>query len=222
MRFTTKAILLTASAIAMAVGLSGCVSESRAAAPTPKKSMSSNGLYLVKSAPTPAKTQMATFAAGCFWGVEDYFRHEPGVVATAAGFSGGHVANPTYLEVCKGTTGHAESVEVEFDPVKTSYEKLVKLFFEIHDPVEPIGHQSKQSKGFQSSGRSMIFYRNPEQQKEALQTIAALEKSPDFKGEKIVTEVVPAGPFYKATEDHQQYIEKGGKAVCHPRKERLQ
>lgn len=176
---------------------------------------SPGGFYLVKTAPKtlPVKTEIARFAGGCFWGIEDYFRKEPGVIATAVGFSGGHVANPSYERVCEGDTGHAESVEVEFDPSKTTYEKLVRLFLEIHNPTE----LNRQGPDVGYQYRSVAFYRSPEQKKILTDTINALQKTSEFKDDKIVTEIIPAGPFYFAEEYHQQYVEKGGRAYCHVR-----
>lgn len=176
-----------------------------------------NGFFLVAGlTKAPAKTEVARFAAGCFWGVEDYFRHEPGVVATAVGFSGGHVNDPSYRRVCQGDTGHAETVEVEFDPTKTSYRKLVQLYYEIHDPTE----LNAQGPDTGEQYRSVIFYRNEDQHKIALETKDSLQRSVDFKSLKIVTEIIPAGPFYFAEDYHQQYVEKGGRAYCHERRKR--
>ncbi len=213
-----KVGLLSLLVLPAVIGCSMAVGSVSGSAPTPtidagKKS--ANGLYLVKGAPKtlPKTTEIARFAGGCFWGVEDYFRKEPGVIATAVGFSGGHVPNPSYERVCEGDTGHAESVEVEFDPAKTSYEKLAHLFFEIHDPTE----LDKQGPDVGYQYRSIAFYRSPEQKKVLEDSISAMQKSDDFKGEKIVTEVIPAGPFYFAEDYHQQYVEKGGRAYCHTR-----
>ncbi len=215
-------LLLPLFSLMVAIVAGGCISASSAAARNESSkrapTKSAQGLYLVKNAPTPlpAKTEMARFSAGCFWGVEDYFRNEPGVIATAVGFSGGVVPNPSYEDVCRGNTGHAETVEIEFDPAKTSYQKLVKLFFEIHDPTE----LNKQGPDVGEQYRSVIFYRTEDQHKIAQDTIAALNKTDDFKDEKIVTEVVPARQFYFAEDYHQQYIEKGGRAYCHQRTSR--
>lgn len=180
----------------------------------PIAAKSAKGLYLVKgSSHAPAKTEIAAFAGGCFWGIEDYMRKEPGVVATAVGFEGGHVANPSYRRVCEGDTGHAETCEVEFDPSKTSYEKLLHTFFEIHDPTEV----NRQGPDEGEQYRSVVFYRSPEQKTAALRVIAKLQALPEFQGKKIATEVVPATPFYYAEDYHQQYVERGGRAYCHVR-----
>jgi methionine-S-sulfoxide reductase len=174
-------------------------------------SKSSKGLYLVKGAHEPAKTELADFAGGCFWGVEAFFRDQPGVIATAVGFEGGHVANPSYPRVCRGDTGHAETCQIEFDPKKTTYEALVKSFFTIIDPTEVDGQGPDSGHQY----RSVVFYHSDAQKKTALDVIGHLKRSDDFKGETIATEVVKAGPFYHAEEYHQQYVEKGGSAYCH-------
>ena len=181
-------------------------------APGPK--MRPNGLVLVKNAPPEiGKTEIASFAAGCFWGVEDEFRKQKGVIATAVGFSGGHVPNPSYRRVCQGDTGHAETVEVEFDPKVVSYDQLLDLFWSIHDPTTP----NQQGPDVGEQYRSVIFYHSADQAMKAIASRNKLAKSGELK-DKIVTEIVPAGPFYKAEDYHQQYVEKGGFAVCHIRK----
>ena len=138
----------------------------------------------------------ATFAAGCFWGVEAAFRTLPGVLDVIVGYTGGTTENPTYEEVCTGRTGHAEAVRVEYDPEKIMYEELLTFFFTIHDPTT----RNRQGPDIGSQYRSAIFFHTPEQEAEARLFI---------KG-KIVTEVEPAGPFYKAEEYHQRYHEKHG------------
>ena len=177
------------------------------------------GKYLVlfgKKLGTPAadpvkKTEIATFAAGCFWGVEYAFRKVPGVLKTTVGYTGGHVKNPTYEQVCSHTTGHAEAVEVEFDPSKVSYEKLLETFWSIHDPTTV----NRQGPDVGSNYRSAIFYNSPEQEKAAMALKGKLEKSGKFK-RPIVTEIAPAKEFYKAEDYHQQYFEKTGKKTqCH-------
>lgn len=157
------------------------------------------------------KTETATFAAGCFWGVEYAFRKVPGVLKTTVGYTGGHVKNPTYEQVCSHATGHAEAVQVEFDPSKISYEKLLETFWAIHDPTTV----NRQGPDIGSNYRSAIFYNSPEQEKEAKALKEKLEKSGKFK-RPIVTEIAPAGEFYKAEDYHQQYYEKNGmKPQCH-------
>ncbi|MHB9035381.1 MAG: peptide-methionine (S)-S-oxide reductase MsrA [Armatimonadota bacterium] len=159
--------------------------------------------------------EKATFAAGCFWGVESAFREliGKGVVSTTVGYTGGHTENPTYEDVCSHTTGHAEAVEIQFDPSKISYKELLDVFWSIHDPTTP----NRQGPDVGSNYRSAIFYHNPEQLKAAEESKAQLEKSGKFK-RPIVTEITPAGVFYPAEDYHQQYYEKRGIApACHVR-----
>lgn len=152
----------------------------------------------------------ATFAAGCFWGVEEAFRHIKGVTSTTVGYTGGTKENPSYKDVCTGTTGHAEAVEVEFDPAQVSYRELVAAFFQNHNPTT----LNRQGPDVGAQYRSAIFYHDAEQEAEAREAIAALEKAHIFN-RPIVTEVTPAGPFYRAEEYHQQYLAKRGAASCH-------
>lgn len=152
----------------------------------------------------------ATFAAGCFWGVEDAFRQVKGVTSTTVGYTGGHTKNPTYKEVCTDRTGHAEAVEVEFDPNQVSYRELLALFFQSHDPTT----LNRQGPDFGSQYRSAIFFHDAEQEAEARESKAALEKAAIFK-RPIVTQIVPASEFYRAEDYHQQYFEKQGIRSCH-------
>jgi peptide-methionine (S)-S-oxide reductase len=152
----------------------------------------------------------ATFAAGCFWGVEEAFRQMKGVTSTTVGYTGGTTPNATYKQVCTGSTGHAEAVEVEFDPAQVSYRELLAAFFQNHNPTT----LNRQGPDFGTQYRSAIFYHDAEQEAEARESIAALEKSHIFNG-PIVTELKPAGPFYRAEEYHQQYLAKRGAASCH-------
>lgn len=154
--------------------------------------------------------EKATFGAGCFWGVEAAFRRVKGVVSTSVGYSGGTVENPTYQQVCTDRTGHAEVVEVVFDPSGVTFEDLLEVFWSIHDPTT----LNRQGPDIGSQYRSVIFYHSPEQQKAALASKERMEKSGKFK-RPIVTEIVPAAPYYKAEEYHQQYLEKRGLAQCH-------
>ena len=149
------------------------------------------------------KREKAIFAAGCFWGIEYYFQKAEGVLTTAAGFIGGDKDNPTYHEVCSGKTGHAEAVEVVFDPSKTTFETLAKHFFEIHNPALI----SRESNGKRSQYRSAIFYVNDDQKLTA-ENLIELLKNNNFE---VGTEVTPAGAFYKAEEYHQNYYNKLGK-----------
>jgi len=152
----------------------------------------------------------ATFAAGCFWGVEDAFRQVKGVTSTTVGYIGGTTKNPTYKEVCSDRTGHAEAVEVEFDPSQVSYRELLALFFQSHDPTT----LNRQGPDFGTQYRSAIFFHDTEQEKEAREAKAALEKAGIFK-RPIVTQIVPAPEFYRAEDYHQQYFEKQGIRSCH-------
>lgn len=154
--------------------------------------------------------EKATFAAGCFWGVEATFRQIPGVTSTRAGYIGGHTENPTYKEVCTDRTGHAEAVEVEFDPSKVSYEELLKVFWENHDPTQV----NRQGPDWGTQYRSAIFYHSPEQQAQAEASKQALDKSHRYS-KPIATQVAPAPTFYPAEDYHQQYLEKRGLASCH-------
>jgi peptide-methionine (S)-S-oxide reductase len=154
--------------------------------------------------------EKATFGAGCFWGVEAEFRELPGVVDTAVGFSGGTTANPSYEQVCTGRTGHAEVVEVTYDPSKISYDTLLDTFWQIHDPTT----RDRQGPDFGTQYRSVIFYHTPEQKAAAERSRAAAEASGRLRG-PIVTQIEPAGPFYRAEEYHQRYLEKQGRVTHH-------
>jgi len=157
------------------------------------------------------KLETATFAAGCFWGVEAAFTQVKGVAKATSGYTGGEFRNPNYQDVSGGATGHAESVELEYDPNIVSYEKLLDIFWEMHDPTTP----NKQGPDVGNQYRSVIFYHTPEQMKEALASKKKLEESKKYK-RPIVTEIVPAQEFYKAEEYHQRYYEKHGlKPACH-------
>lgn len=150
-------------------------------------------------------TEKATFAAGCFWGVESAFRRLPGVIATQVGYTGGHMPNPTYKDVCSSATGHAEAVEVEYDPAKISYEKLLEVFFSIHDPTQV----NRQGPDVGTQYRSAIVTHDEAQAATARAAKAALNKSGVF-GKPIATAIVPAEKFWRAEEYHQQYEEKRG------------
>ncbi len=155
-------------------------------------------------------TETATFGAGCFWGVEAEFRRTPGIVATAVGYEGGSKDNPTYKEVCTDRTGHAEVVQVEYDPALVSYNDLLKVFWTNHDPTT----LNRQGPDFGSQYRSVVFFHSPEQQEQAENSKAALEASGVFK-RPVVTQIVPAETFYMAEDYHQQYLEKRGLSTCH-------
>jgi peptide-methionine (S)-S-oxide reductase len=152
----------------------------------------------------------ATFAAGCFWGVEDAFRQVRGVSSTTVGYTGGTKANPSYKDVCTGTTGHAEAVEVEFDPREVSYLELLATFWKIHDPTT----LNRQGPDFGTQYRSAIYFHDAGQEAAARESKATLEKAGVFK-RPMVTQIEPASAFYRAEEYHQQYFEKQGIRSCH-------
>ena len=158
-----------------------------------------------------AMTEKAVFAAGCFWGVQSAFDEVKGVKSTTVGYTGGHTKNPSYEEVCTHTTGHAEAVEVEYDPAVASYEKLVEYFFKINDPTT----KNRQGPDVGDQYRSAIFSHTPQQQATAEAVKARLAKGGRFK-RPIVTEITPASTFYPAEEYHQKYFQKHKGAVqCH-------
>jgi len=152
----------------------------------------------------------ATFAAGCFWGGEDAFRHIKGVKSTTVGYTGGTLKNPTYEDVCTGRTGHAEGVEIDYDPAQVTYEQLLGIFWESHDPTT----LNRQGPDIGTQYRSEIFYHDAAQEQSARGSKALLEKSGVFK-RPIVTEIAPASEFFRAEEYHQQYFEKRGMKSCH-------
>lgn len=153
-------------------------------------------------------TQTAIFASGCFWGTEYHMQKQDGVISTEVGYTGGEKKNPTYIEVCSGTTGHAEAVKVVFDPSKVSYEALVKLFFETHDQSQI----NRQGPDIGTQYRSEIFYVDESQRETAVELVSQLEK----KGHTVATKLSPAPHFYTANEYHQQYYMKSGQTpYCH-------
>jgi peptide-methionine (S)-S-oxide reductase len=154
--------------------------------------------------------EKAMFAAGCFWGVEVAFRRVKGVVSTTVGYSGGTMKNPTYKDVCTDRTGHAEVVLVEFDPAQVSYEQLLDVFWENHDPTQ----LNRQGPDVGTQYRSAIFFFNAYQEAAAKASKEKLQKSGKFK-RPVMTEIKPASEFYRAEEYHQQYLEKRGLASCH-------
>ena len=156
----------------------------------------------------------ATFAAGCFWGIEAAFRQIKGVVETAVGYTGGTVPEPDYKKVCSGRTGHAEAVGILFDPTVVSYEKLLDTFWNIHDPTQV----DRQGPDIGTSYRSAIFYHSLEQKELAEASKARLTTSEKYRGKTIATEIVPALQFWKAEEYHQQYYEKCGRGYCASKK----
>jgi len=151
--------------------------------------------------------ELAAFAAGCFWGVEDAFRHVPGVTATAVGYTGGHTPDPTYARVCEHDTGHAETVLVEFDPKRVSYSRLLDIFFEIHDPTT----LNSQGPDYGDQYRSAIFTQSPAQEQAARAAVGRAQKK---QTDKIVTQITTLQPFYRAEDYHQQYAERTGSHGC--------
>ena len=152
----------------------------------------------------------ATFGAGCFWGVEEEFRKVPGVLATAVGYSGGSLQNPTYKDVCTDTTGHAEVVEVDYDPAVVSYDALLDVFWNNHNPTQ----LNRQGPDVGTQYRSAIFFHDAAQEAAARASKERLQKSGRFP-RPIVTEISPAQPFWRAEEYHQRYFEKRGGGSCH-------
>lgn len=153
---------------------------------------------------------LATFGAGCYWGVEHAFRQVPGVVATSVGFMGGRVENPTYERVCRGDTQHAEVVQLRYDPNAVSYPQLLTVFFEIHNPTL----KNRQGNDIGTQYRSVIFFHNPEQEKAARLAKAQWDQSGKYP-KPIVTQIVPAGRFWAGPESHQRYLEKNPGGYCH-------
>jgi len=151
----------------------------------------------------------ATFGAGCFWGVESVFRRVPGVVSTAVGYTGGNLDKPTYEDVCTDRTGHAEVVQVEYDPAKVAYEDLVEVFWSCHDPTQ----LNRQGPDIGTQYRSVIFYHDDEQKAEAEEAKSRIESLGIYR-RPVVTQVVAAGPFFRAEEYHQQYLAKRGLDSC--------
>ena len=157
---------------------------------------------------TDKKLKTATFGAGCFWSVEEAFRTLKGVVSTAVGYMGGTLKNPTYHDVCSDETGHVEVVQIVFDPAVISYSNLLTVFWKCHDPTT----LNRQGPDVGTQYKSVIFYYNLEQRKDALRSLAELQKK---VSKKIVTEILPAAVFYSAEEYHQKYLMKKGLKVCH-------
>ena len=155
--------------------------------------------------------QVATFGGGCFWGVEDFFRLQNGVIDAISGYEGGTTTDPTYQDICTGTTGHAEVVQVSYDADKISYQQLLTIFFSHHNPTQlnRLGHDVG------TQYRSAVFFHNDDQQVMAQEFIAQLNSNDKFSGRKIVTEVTKASTFYKAEDYHQDYLAKNGLSSCH-------
>ena len=155
------------------------------------------------------RTEKATFGAGCFWGIEVAFREIKGVTSAAVGYAGGALENPTYQDVCTGRTGHAEVVEVEYDPSEVRYEELLDVFWQSHDPTT----LNRQGPDIGTQYRSAIFFHSPEQGSAAQKSKEELERTGRYSN-RIVTEIEPASSFYRAEEYHQRYLEKRGLAQC--------
>jgi peptide-methionine (S)-S-oxide reductase len=155
--------------------------------------------------------EKATFGAGCFWGVEAAFAAIPGVTATAVGYEGGSLERPSYKDVCTDQTGHAEVVEVDFDPAQVSFEQLLDAFFALHDPTT----LNRQGPDRGTQYRSAIFYHSPEQEAQARAKIEQLTAEGRFNPKPIVTQVEPAQSFWRAEDYHQSYLEKRGQTSCH-------
>ena len=155
------------------------------------------------------KTEKAIFAAGCFWGVEEEFRRIDGVISTRVGYIGGKIESPSYKDVCSDRTGHAEAVEITYDPEKVTYDKLLERFWSVHNPSA----LNRQGLDIGTQYRSAIFYSSPKQKSAAEKSKIALEKSGKYR--QVVTDIVRACKFYEAEDYHQQYLEKRGLANCH-------
>jgi peptide-methionine (S)-S-oxide reductase len=155
--------------------------------------------------------KLATFGAGCFWGVEEAFRTIDGVISTAVGYMGGFVKDPGYEQVCTGETGHAEVVQVTYDPTRVSYEKLLEIFWSIHDPTQ----LNRQGPDIGPNYRSVIFFHDAEQGTIARRSKLDIELSGRYGSRSIMTAIQPAGPFYRAEEYHQQFFKKRGGGRCH-------
>ena len=152
---------------------------------------------------------VATFAAGCFWGVEQRFSELPGVLSTEVGYTGGTTGRPTYEQVCSHTTGHAEAVRLEFDPERISYDELLDAFFAMHDPTTP----DRQGPDVGSQYRSAVFFHSPEQERAARDAVARLSTEGRYR-DPVVTEILPATEFWRAEEYHQRYLTKRGRWGC--------
>ena len=152
-------------------------------------------------------TATAIVAGGCFWGVEDAFQKIPGVCEAISGYTGGHTVNPSYEDVCRGDTGHAESVLVRYNPSRVGYEQILRRFFEIHDPTQ----LNRQGPDWGEQYRSAVFYKGAEQKAVAEKLVARLREL----GYKVVTQIAPAGPFYEAEAYHQDFARRTGRGVCH-------
>lgn len=198
-RYTLTSAGGAAGLLAALIGPAGCSNDREAQAMSTSR----------PSQPAPAGREKATFAAGCFWGVEAAFRRVEGVAATTVGYTGGHFDNPTYEDVCSDRTGHAEAVEVIYDPARVSYEGLLEVFWGCHDPTQ----RNRQGPDVGSQYRSGIFYHDQRQKAAAESSKDKLDRSGRL-GRPIATEIVPAATFWPAEDYHQQYLQKRGRASC--------
>jgi peptide-methionine (S)-S-oxide reductase len=215
--FVSRTISLAATCLALSAGAAQVFSSTSLpgfAAGAGEAAAGKTGATKAVASKAPEQhLQKAIFAAGCFWGVEDEFRHEKGVVDAISGFTGGNKKNPTYKEVCTGATHHAEAVEVLYDPTKVTYDQLLSTFWKMHDPTTV----NSQGPDIGEQYRSAIFYLNDEQKKEAIASRDKLAASGTYKS-PIATQIVPATEFYKAEDYHQHYFEKHpDAAACHRR-----
>jgi len=202
--------LAGACCIALALLLTGGCSRQGDAKPMSSTQRPDGKGDVSQPADPPANTEIATFGAGCFWGVEAAFRQIKGVTATAVGYSGGTMVSPTYRDVCSDRTGHAEVVRVEYDPNVVSYDDLLEVFWTNHDPTQV----NRQGPDVGTQYRSVIFYHDEEQERTARASKEKLEQSGRFS-RPIATAIEPAAEFYRAEEYHQRYLEKRGLASCH-------
>ena len=195
-----------ASSTEQGAGREPATQSSNAAARTP---VGTDPGHVGRGTPLVAQAghELGAFAAGCFWGVEDAFRRVPGVTATAVGYTGGHTADPTYERVCAHDTGYAETVLVEFDPKRVSYARLLDVFFQIHDATT----MNRQGWDVGDQYRSAVFTQSPEQAEAARAAMARAQKK---ESDKIVTQITPLQPFYRAEDYHQQYAERTGSHGC--------
>jgi peptide-methionine (S)-S-oxide reductase len=202
-------LLRPLAAVALGLLLGNCHVPSSEAADSRPTNVGANPGHAGAGTPLMPTTghQLAAFAEGCFWGSEDTFRHVPGVVATAVGYTGGRTTGPTYEDVCTHTTGHAETVLVEFDPTKVTYEGLLRTFWDSHDPTTP----NQQGPDIGDQYRSAIFTFSPEQADLAR---ASMTREQAHYKQKVTTEITPIGKFWKAEGYHQQYDERTGRHSC--------
>ena len=195
----TRAVLPVSLAVFPLLALSGLILAGAPASAAERPA----GAAAAAATPAPAGPETATLAAGCFWGTEEFFRKVPGVLETRVGYTGGHLKNPTYEDTSAGTSGHAESLELKFDPRKVSYADLLTLFFKMHDPTTA----NRQGNDVGTQYRSAIFFHNERQREVALELMRKIDRSGAWHG-KLSTEVAPASIFYPAEEYHQRYLVK--------------